>query len=186
MTPKSRGQVASTKMSYVARTPDFGVRGSSFAKTTNPKGARLPQGGGVESREKPQASKAVVCATLSHPPGRWVRNVRPARRIQHDYSCRQESPRNLSRLWPPQCRGVKWRTVPGWNCALKEGRGTAQPTRVAMGFRWREAGKVLWRGGERRLAPPQRLQCRVEAGPGKCQFVHEISRWRRHTKRVPT
>jgi predicted nucleic acid-binding protein len=49
---------------YVARTPVFGVRGSSLTKTTNRKDRRLPSGSRVEPREVPQTSTAEVCATL--------------------------------------------------------------------------------------------------------------------------
>ena len=41
---------------YVARTPDFGVRGSPLANAVNGKDRRLPSGWGVE--EKPQTSTA--------------------------------------------------------------------------------------------------------------------------------
>jgi hypothetical protein len=39
-----------------ARTPDFGVCGSSLAEASNRQGGRLPLGSGLESKEVPQTS----------------------------------------------------------------------------------------------------------------------------------
>src|SRR5271157_746891 len=70
----TRGVIRLYSRDWVARTPVFRVRGSSFANTENLKTDTGPRVRERESQEEPQTSKAEVCATLTPvapPPPRW-------------------------------------------------------------------------------------------------------------------